>query len=461
MKSCREFFVQLQVGCFFGLYTQQFSPMLRNALLLTLLLFNAGKSFSQTDAYSGTWKMQYVPEFGHSPINMELQIAASEKYIFYPAHLTLQSDSFVAEYELLLVKKNSRELAISRNKFPLSEKPFSLHDWRFFLNGIFDCSRDLNGVSTLTLSRIQIEEHDGVVADSLHLNDRNKETFKNIRKFLKDAELKLKKTNNIPWEHQPFGQISKAATSPEYFGLANTIHIQNRDGFISLSASTKKENDIVSVGLDGRIIIDQRVLTKKVIKDEMLLDTGLNIITVFADNFGSNLPSRGKATFEFGDKRVVLDFANKADSAATFMAIKIFCDQDKAKQTGFQNNIPNDVEKGLQKNEKLLGSIIATSQNLTLAVWDDAAEDGDSISINIDGRWIIKGCPVKKNPRFIPVTLKPGANTISFIADNLGTIPPNTAVLEIIEGNKRKSFFMETTLGENNLIKIFYDNSGQ
>ena len=53
--------------------------------------------------------------------------------------------------------------------------------------------------------------------------------------------------------------------------------------------------------------------------------------------------------------------------------------------------------------------------------------------------------------------IKPGPNTITYIADNLGSIPPNTSVLEIIDGNKRRSFSIETTIGENNLINIFYD----
>ena len=85
-------------------------------------------------------------------------------------------------------------------------------------------------------------------------------------------------------------------------------------------------------------------------------------------------------------------------------------------------------------------------------------EDGDSISINIDGYFLVRGFPVKNNPQFITVTLKPGANIISFIADNIGSIPPNTSVLEIIDGKKRKSFPMESGTGDKKLIKIFYDS---
>ena len=135
-----------------------------------------------------------------------------------------------------------------------------------------------------------------------------------------------------------------------------------------------------------------------------------------------------------------------------------FTDRDKEKEINFQDyRYPGVGDKPLQENEKLVGSIVATSKQVVLAIWDDAVEDGDSISININGEWIAKGFPVKKIPQFITVTLKPGGNTINFIADNLGSIPPNTSVLEIIDGKKRKSYTLETTVGENNLVKIFYD----
>jgi hypothetical protein len=69
------------------------------------------------------------------------------------------------------------------------------------------------------------------------------------------------------------------------------------------------------------------------------------------------------------------------------------------------------------------------------------------------------GIAVKKRPQFIQVKLYPGDNKIIFIADNLGAISPNTSVLEIIDGKRRKSYMINTNLGENNSIKIVYNSS--
>ncbi|MEO7047238.1 MAG: hypothetical protein ABI091_18190, partial [Ferruginibacter sp.] len=55
---------------------------------------------------------------------------------------------------------------------------------------------------------------------------------------------------------------------------------------------------------------------------------------------------------------------------------------------------------------------------------------------------------------------KPGENAINFIADNVGSIPPNTSVLEIIDGKKRKAYRLETVPGDNNFVKIYYDTGG-
>jgi hypothetical protein len=39
----------------------------------------------------------------------------------------------------------------------------------------------------------------------------------------------------------------------------------------------------------------------------------------------------------------------------------------------------------------------------------------------------------------------------------LGSIAPNTSILEIIDGKKRKAYNINTNLGQNNAIKIIYD----
>jgi hypothetical protein len=159
---------------------------------------------------------------------------------------------------------------------------------------------------------------------------------------------------------------------------------------------------------------------------------------------------------------------------ATFIVLPVFYQRDEDNDTRFENGgypaFPQRTARdnppfqplasnnsSLQRNNKIVGSIISKSQQITLAIWDDALEDGDSISLSINGKWITQGLPVKNKPQFLYVTLEPGPNSIIFVADNLGAIVPNTSVLEIIDGKKRKSFMIDTDLSKNNQVNIFYE----
>lgn len=430
-----------------------------NFRLIFLLFFGmyAPRLLAQTDAYAGTWYMEYQPTNDLSPIKLELHIAASERNVLYPAHLKITCDPFHADYELLLVKKNSRELGISRNKYPLTEQPFGLGKSTFLLNGTFDLSKDLKGEPTLTAMRIQSKQPGVLIADTMDLDTTLKKNALQLNSFLKDGLIVFKKISTKTMSDKQRDSILSPVLSKTYFGLSDTIYLPKRDGTLHLSSDKKKGGDVVSVTLNGQIIIDMLELSKKHHEEEILLSPGMNLLVLFADNFGGSLPNNGKLYLSFGNKKVKLDFNRKADSAATFIAFKLFCEPDDSKDKYFPDYINTSEEKPLSKNEKIIGNIISTSRQLTFAIWDDAVEDGDSISINNDGTWIMRGCPVKKQPQFIEVTLKPGPNTISFIADNLGSIPPNTSVLEIIDGKRRKSFLMESKLGEKSIVKIFYD----
>lgn len=428
--------------------------MIKNVLFILWLSFNSVTLLAQTDNYPGIWKLEDLSNSGTAAIQLTLHIANPEKNLLYPAQLKIQSGSFTGVYELLLARKNNWELAISKNKFAESESPFSLEKSTQLLNGIFDYSKDFKAVQTLTLKRYQ---QNAVVNDLIKNIDSNKNNIRLLINFLNDAEIKLVKQNNIEWQSNHIDAILSSGYSPGYFGLKDTVYIKTKDGSINLSSNKKNGNDIVSVRINGKAVLEQISLSKKNYNEEILLDTGLNTLCFFAENFSNNLPNNGKLKLELGKKNITLDFNNKLDSAANFIIVKLYFEPDRSKENNFQNYYSNKAEPALQANEKLICNLVATSQQLTLALWDDAVEDGDSISINIDGRWIVQGFPVKKNPQFIKVTLKPGHNTINFIADNLGSIPPNTSILEIIDGNKRKSFTLETTLGENNLLKIYYD----
>jgi len=83
-------------------------------------------------------------------------------------------------------------------------------------------------------------------------------------------------------------------------------------------------------------------------------------------------------------------------------------------------------------------TVKVSSRTLSLQVYDSRAEDGDTISLNFNGTWIIQHEVVRHKPReFAIVLLEEGNNALVFYAHNLGTSPPNTAVVSFSDGGKR------------------------
>lgn len=288
--------------------------------------------------------------------------------------------------------------------------------------------------------------------------------------LLENEEINLKKINNQPWSDSSTYKILQPKISPSYFGIIDTIFAKTKFG--SAKFSSNKTADIISLKINNNNIVDQIDSKKSRDNEDFQLDTGLNIIVFYTDEFGKNAYSNASVEMQFDNLNRILDFREVQNTAASFIVMKVFVQFDESSVTRFDsysedalNNKINSIPQGTNKNlstslnrpGKIIGSIVAKSQQITFAIWDDAVEDGDTISISINDKWITKNFPVLKKPQFITVTLTPGPNVITFVAENLGSIIPNTSVIEIIDGKKRKSFYIETDLDQNNLIKIFYD----
>jgi hypothetical protein len=117
--------------------------------------------------------------------------------------------------------------------------------------------------------------------------------------------------------------------------------------------------------------------------------------------------------------------------------------------------LQQDPRTTLRKNSLVDQLTVATPQ-VELDLWDDAAEDGDSVSIRLNDRLIVTGFPVLKQRQQLSVVLEPGENRLLLLADNLGSIPPNTAVMKITAGTTKKYVRIKTDLKQNNLLLINY-----
>jgi len=439
---------------------------MRKIIFIALLLLIGQRNFAQ-DNLTGKWsEFQYL-DIVRDSITIQLSIGTPEKNILYPALLEIKDKGFSGSYELLLVKKNIRQYYISKNKFSLKETPFQLEKYLAYFNGFLEYGKDLKGVPQLTLNRMLLSPkfNDKEVKDTTLNND----SFYALFNKLQSGSIVFRKVNNDPWSDTGTYKILQPELSPAYFGIMDTMSVHNRSG--TLSFLNNHDNDIISVKLNSLNIVDKVDSKKRRPEEEFVLDTGMNLICFFADEFGNRPPCSASFKLDIHqNSNTTISFASPENKDATFIVAKVIYSKADSTITTFkegivldgnsqeqQNNSQQNKDASLSRQNKWIGNIITNSPEITLAIWDDAIDDGDSISLLVNNKWIVKGMRVRNNPQFFRVPLNPGNNEITFVANNLGSIPPNTSVLEIIDGKKRKSFNIETDFSKNNIMRIVYE----
>jgi len=108
------------------------------------------------------------------------------------------------------------------------------------------------------------------------------------------------------------------------------------------------------------------------------------------------------------------------------------------------------VRRASSRNQRL----IVSSRTARLRIWDNGEIDGDSISIQVNGVYVLTHYPLERKPARVKLRLHRGKNEVVVMAHNLGTIPPNTARCELRSGLRRYSFGISTDLRRNEVIEI-------
>lgn len=123
-------------------------------------------------------------------------------------------------------------------------------------------------------------------------------------------------------------------------------------------------------------------------------------------------------------------------------------------------NLPDTVGGQAVKYQKV---VYVKSRDVKIYPYDNEKEDGDIVSININGVWVRNKLRLKKKASQVPasnliyVSLNPGENNyIVSKAWNLGRIPPNTLTIEIFDGNSVQEIMINSEVGLSGGIKIVH-----
>lgn len=118
-------------------------------------------------------------------------------------------------------------------------------------------------------------------------------------------------------------------------------------------------------------------------------------------------------------------------------------------------NIPTENEYTKRENV-VAQEIEVESDTLTTSIYDNGEIDGDIISIFFNNKLILSNQKLThKSIRIkLPLDKTTDINEISMFAENLGLIPPNTALMIIEDGKKKYEIGLSSTLEKNATIRI-------
>lgn len=104
-------------------------------------------------------------------------------------------------------------------------------------------------------------------------------------------------------------------------------------------------------------------------------------------------------------------------------------------------------EKFMARKKKIFTTIPVAGDSISFAFYDNAIVDGDSISLFLDGRMLFTHIKLSDKPYLFKIAAGDvkKASEITMVAENLGAIPPNTAYMVLMVGEKRYAVNLAST----------------
>jgi hypothetical protein len=143
---------------------------------------------------------------------------------------------------------------------------------------------------------------------------------------------------------------------------------------------------------------------------------------------------------------------------ATFPKEPMHADLD-SNGTDIGGKFPTIVPAVIKDREnEVIKTLVIHTTEVTLNIYDDGAIDNDTVSVYLDNRPVLLHRMLTDRP--LVVTLHLDANNdyheVVMVADNEGTIPPNTSLMIVKAGDKEYEVRITSTEQKNAVIKFQY-----
>jgi hypothetical protein len=188
---------------------------------------------------------------------------------------------------------------------------------------------------------------------------------------------------------------------------------------------------------------------------------------------GSNLTGSfvGKGDYKFTCPDIVFDLKLNSDAGnqdSVLLALKNFKETYQlwtpsatdtlVQATVIQRKIENPVinKEFEQRESEVQKEIEVDADSIQVDFYDNGEIDGDSISVFFNDQLL--GANLKLSTKSVHLNLKLDTlkdyNTLAMFANNLGSIPPNTALMLISDGKNRWEVRLSSNLNKNGAVRI-------
>lgn len=115
------------------------------------------------------------------------------------------------------------------------------------------------------------------------------------------------------------------------------------------------------------------------------------------------------------------------------------------------SNIPTQVEG---RTVDIQEEFTVRGDSIEIQLWDDAKIDGDIISVNVNGQWILRKHGLVRERKIVTAPLRQRNNYLIIHAHNLGSVPPNTIAVVINDGARRRMVTLRSDEGKSAAIRL-------
>ncbi len=111
-----------------------------------------------------------------------------------------------------------------------------------------------------------------------------------------------------------------------------------------------------------------------------------------------------------------------------------------------------------KRSSEVLKTIEITGETFKVDLYDNGTVDGDSVSLFYNGRLILSHKMLSEKPISLTLdaTTTHAINELTMYADNLGTLPPNTALMVVTDGDNRYEVRISSDLKKSGTIRFIH-----